>query len=67
MLGLVHVALTIIGTPVSGASLNPARAFASAAMSNIWREHWVYWVGPFVGSCAASFLFARVMAKGDNS
>lgn len=67
VLGLVHVALTIIGTPVSGASLNPARAFACAAMSNTWREHWIYWVGPFLGSCSASLLFAKVMAKGDGA
>ena len=62
-IGLVHVALTIVGVAVSGASLNPARSFACAAMSNTWTEHWVYWVGPFLGAGMAGFVFQMVISK----
>ena len=62
-IGLVHVALTIVGIPVSGASLNPARAFGCAAMSNTWTEHWAYWVGPFLGAGMAGFMFQNVISQ----
>jgi aquaporin Z len=49
------VALWItLEAPVSGMSMNPARTFASAAVSGQWRGWWVYFVAPPLGMLAAA-------------
>ncbi|XP_043709352.1 aquaporin PIP2-7 [Telopea speciosissima] len=50
---MVHLA-TI---PITGTGINPARSFGAAVIYNkdkIWDEHWIFWVGPFVGALAAA-------------
>ena len=52
---------------ISGGSLNPARSFgpvvaASGTGSQVWQNHYVYWVGPLLGGIIAGtgyrFLFS---------
>ncbi|XP_054779276.1 probable aquaporin PIP2-8 [Prosopis cineraria] len=50
---VVHLA-TI---PVTGTGVNPARSFGAAVIYNnreVWDDHWIFWVGPFVGAMAAA-------------
>lgn len=54
LLGLIVFAANMVGGPVSGASLNPARSFGPAAMSDTWTNHWIYWAGPCLGATLAA-------------
>jgi len=54
--GMAVTALTLLGAQVSGASMNPARSFASALVSETWEKHWIYWAGPMSASLIAAIL-----------
>ncbi|XP_026539386.1 aquaporin-8 isoform X3 [Notechis scutatus] len=45
-IGLTVTVDILAGGAVSGACMNPARAFGPAVAANHWDYHWVYWVGP---------------------
>lgn len=50
---MVHLA-TI---PITGTGINPARSLGAAVIYNrekIWDDHWIFWVGPFIGALAAA-------------
>jgi aquaporin Z len=41
------------GSPISGASMNPARTFGPDLIGNDWSSYWVYVVGPILGAVVA--------------
>ncbi len=45
------------GGPISGASMNPARSFGPALLSDVWSYQWIYWLGPIVGAVAGTFAY----------
>lgn len=56
-LGLVFAAAVMVGATVTGGALNPARVFGPALVSGSWNLHYVYWVGPLIGSLVAAFVY----------
>lgn len=56
------------GGPVSGASMNPARSLGPAIVAGIWRDQWIYLVGPLVGAClgAGIYQLLRVYPRADH-
>jgi len=63
IIGLTLGALIIVAWPVTNASLNPARSFASAVFAGgwTWGQLWLFVVGPLVGAALAA-LFYRAFA-----
>lgn len=51
--GLALAALGVIASPVSGASMNPARSFGPAVFGHALHYIWIYTVGPMTGSFLA--------------
>jgi aquaporin Z len=46
----------IVGGPLSGPSMNPARSLGAALVASDWANQWVYVVGPLLGAVAAVLL-----------
>jgi aquaporin Z len=49
--------------PLTGAAMNPARAFGPALIAWNWADQWVYWVGPILGGVLAAFLQHRFLME----
>ena len=59
--GLTLVIGILFGGPLTGAALNPARAFGPALVSGQWVSQGVYWVGPILGAVVAAFLWEKLL------
>ena len=55
-----------MGGPLTGAAMNPARAFGPELVARYWTNAWVWYVGPLVGGAVAAlayeFLYLRPVA-----
>jgi aquaporin TIP len=47
----------LMGGPLTGAAMNPARAFGPELISNTWTNAWVWYVGPFAGGALAALAY----------
>ena len=48
--------LAFLGSSVTGGGFNPARALATALISNVWNSIYVYIIGPLAGGTFAAWL-----------
>jgi MIP family channel proteins len=58
-IGLTITVCVLMGGALTGAAMNPARAFGPALASHYWQDQWVYWVGPLLGGGVAAILYER--------
>jgi MIP family channel proteins len=56
-IGLTLVALILMGGPLTGASLNPARTFGPALLTGTLDVLWIYVLGTSVGAALAAFVY----------
>lgn len=59
-IGLAITMDILLGGPLTGAAMNPARAFGPALFSGAWNNHWVYWIGPLLGGGVAGLLYQTI-------
>jgi MIP family channel proteins len=59
-IGAFIAAAGIIGIPVSGGSMNPARSFGPALVSLNLSYEWVYWIAPTIGAILAVLCFRAI-------
>lgn len=56
-IGMVLAFDLLAGGPLTGAAMNPARAFGPAVAANDWHAHAAYWVGPLLGAAVAALIW----------
>ncbi len=56
-IGLVLTMDIAAGGPLTGAAINPARAFGPALVDGTWDNHLVYWIGPIIGAVIGALMY----------
>ncbi|HZT45841.1 MAG TPA: aquaporin [Gaiellaceae bacterium] len=57
-IGLVITIGALCGGPLTGAAMNPARAFGPEVVYDVWESYtWIYYAGPAVGAIFAAVLY----------
>ena len=51
----------LMGGPLTGASMNPARTFGPGLAAGYFENHAVYWIGPFLGAAIAALVFQYLL------
>ncbi len=62
-IGLAVLMGVLMGGPLTGAAMNPARAFGAALVSGPWSNHWVWGGGPPLGGAAAARIYKSLVLK----
>lgn len=60
-IGLVLLFDILVGGTLTGAVMNPARAFGPALVAGEWVAHIVWWAGPILGGIVAGLLWEYVL------
>ena len=65
-IGLTITMDVFMGGPLTGAAMNPSRAFGPQLVQNVWSDGWVWYLGPLVGGALAAlayeYLYLRPLA-----
>jgi aquaporin TIP len=56
-IGLTITIDVFMGGPLTGAAMNPARAFGPELLGNFWGEGWIYYLGPAIGALIAAMAY----------
>ena len=56
-IGLTITLDVLMGGPLTGAAMNPARAFGPELVSRHWTDAWVWYAGPLVGGAVAALAY----------
>ena len=60
-IGLTLTMGILMGGPVSGAALNPARYLGPALVGGNLANMWVYWVGPVIGGVLGALTYHKAL------
>jgi MIP family channel proteins len=62
-IGLAVAADILMGGPLTGAAMNPARWFGPAVASGTFENWYVWWIGPLVGAVLAALVYRAVLEE----
>ena len=54
----------LVGGPLSGGSMNPARSLGPALAGGAWTGHWIYWAAPVTAMLAAVRVYELLRPAG---
>jgi aquaporin TIP len=56
-IGLTITLDILMGGPITGAAVNPARAFGPEVIQNAWSNAWIWYLGPLLGGALAALAY----------
>ena len=62
-IGLTVAMDIMMGGPLTGAAMNPARWFGPAVVAGFFDNWYVYWIGPLLGAAVAGLLYGNVFLE----
>lgn len=67
MIGFAVLNAHLILIPIDGCGINPARSLGSAVLLSgdhpeVWKDHWVFWVGPLIGGPVAALMYEFIFS-----
>lgn len=62
-IGLAVTADILMGGPLTGGAMNPARWFGPAVVSGTFDDWYVWWIGPLLGAAIASLLYRYALEE----
>jgi aquaporin Z len=62
-IGLTITLDILVGGPISGAAMNPARHLGPALLGGGLQDIWLYWMGPLIGGGLAALVYYYILEK----
>jgi MIP family channel proteins len=62
-IGLAVAADILMGGPLTGAAMNPARWFGPAVAAGAYADWYVWWIGPLLGAGVAALIYRYGLAE----
>ena len=62
-IGLAVAADILVGGPLTGAAMNPARWFGPAVAAGAYADWYVWWIGPAIGAAVAALVYWSSLAE----
>lgn len=62
--GLTLAGCMLMGGPLTGASLNPARTLGPGIFTGSLSQYWIYLLGPLTGAAAAAGVWRYALGEG---
>jgi glycerol uptake facilitator-like aquaporin len=60
-IGLAVAVAILMGGPLTGGAVNPARWFGPAGVTGIWDNGWVWIIGPLLGAALAALAYRYLL------
>lgn len=64
-IGLAIAADILMGGPLTGAAMNPARWLGPAVVAGEYADWYVWWIGPLLGAAAAGLIYRLLLPAAD--